>query len=199
MAVNPAQRDTEERRPPYGTSRRSPDEQRQAILEMLISATSLAQAKTPPEGEDLEVIARSFEYALGHIPTQHLPVCFERAMRAKVDTYPLSAPEVNKQWLEYQQELLREGQAWTPPALPSGKGTITLNQFKQRHNLPADWKLGDPYPESSDLYNAPLPGKLEHEQPRYRCLRCMDAGWTRIPYDAQSGRPAKLIRCSCQA
>jgi hypothetical protein len=118
-------------------------------------------------------------------------------MRDKVDTYPLSATEVNRAWKDYEQELLRVGQEWTPPALPSGQLYITIDTFKERHNLPATWKLGDPYPETSDLYNAPLPGQLEHEQPRYTCLLCKDAGWTRVPYDAKTGRHAKLVRCEC--
>jgi hypothetical protein len=140
----------------------------------------------------------AFAYALEDIPTQHLRNCFVLAIRAQTDDFPLTAAAVNRQYEELKPDLLRKAQQQQPPALPSGKGYITLSQFKERHNLPEEWQLGQPYPETSDLYNAPVPGKLEHDQPTYRCLKCLDAGWTRIPYDAKTGRHAKLVRCSCQ-
>jgi hypothetical protein len=164
----------------------------------MINAVYLVQGRTPPEGPMLPLMAKTWEVAIGHIPTKHLEECFTRAIRAKTDNFPFSAPEVNRQWDELKQEILRN-----PPAendtllLTPATGYITIEQFKARHQLPAEWKLGDPYPAQSDLYQKPVPRPL-HEQELVDCPRCKDAGWTRMPYNASLGLPAKLIRCGCQ-
>jgi hypothetical protein len=168
------------------------------LLRKLIVNSELAMGRTPPEGNALQVIEKSWEYAISSVPTHHLEECFRRALAAKRDTFPFAAPEVSRAWEELQQELLRQGYAHDVPALPSGgTGYISLAQFKERHSLPPEWKLGDPYPPESDLYQKPVPRPL-HEEELVDCPRCKDAGWTRMPYNASLGLPAKLIRCGCQ-
>jgi hypothetical protein len=165
----------------------------------MINAVYLVQGRTPPEGPMLPLMAKTWEVAIGHIPTKHLEECFTRAIRAKTDNFPFSAPEVNRQWEELQQELLRrrdENDGDVILLAPS-MGYVTIQEFKARHSLPPEWKLGDPYPPESDLYQKPVPRPL-HEQELVSCPRCKDAGWTRMPYNASLGLPAKLIRCGCQ-
>jgi hypothetical protein len=171
--------------------------QRLRIIKEQIYLDSLAHRRTPESGTAADVVAKAFAYALDGIPTSHLEESFTGAIRAQTDDFPLTAAAVNRFYEELKPELVRQGQQWQPPALPPGQSYITLSQFKERHNLPEDWELGQPYPPESDLSSAPLPGRLEHEQPRYTCLLCKDAGWTRIPYDAKTGRHAKLVRCEC--
>jgi hypothetical protein len=114
-------------------------QRRSILLRALITTAHLAQAQIPPEGEDLEVIERSWEYAIGHIPTHHLEECFRRALQAKTDTYPLSAPEVNAVWQDYSQELVRIGvnnelKLLIAAADGSGKEPMTFSEWKWQHS-----------------------------------------------------------------
>lgn len=167
-------------------------------MRSLIAAADLAAGKTPPEGIALQIIEKSWEYGIGHIPTRHLEECFIRAMRAKVDTFPFSTAEMNAQWLEMQQDLLRVGSPDEGLMLPAGRpGDMSLSQWKEKHGLPPDWSLGDPYPETSDLYKKPVP--LTYDERRlFTCYKCKDAGWTRIPYNPMTAKVI-LVRCECQA
>lgn len=143
----------------------------------------------------------SWEMVIGDIPTHHLQECFIRAARAKLDDYPLTANAVNRAYQEMKPELLRQAQenaASQERLLMSGKGSLdrmTLDEWKTRHNLPPAWKLGDPFPPESDLYNKDVPAPLVEG---YACRKCKGSGWTRIPYDAAHEYPAKLMPCSCQ-
>ena len=171
---------------------------RSKIIKEQIYLDSLAHRKTPESGSVAEVTAKAFAYALEDIPTSHLEACFTRAIRAQTDNFPLGAAAVVRQWEGLGQELLRNPPEPDVLALPVARsGYLSLVDWKAKHNLPEAWQLGQPYPPESDLYNRPVPGELAHEQPRYSCHRCLDAGWTRIPYDARTLRPAKIIRCSC--
>lgn len=170
----------------------------------LLSASYLAQHRTAPVGEDLDMLIDAFEMSLAQVPTEHLPMCFQMAMACKVDTFPLSAPEVNAQWQVWKDE-----EQWAAPErvdapadiprLPEPRSyLLSLDEFRVKHNLPATWKLGDPYPEGSDLHNKPVPGSLERDQERYYCFLCLDAGWVRIPYDVRARTSPKLVRCVCK-
>lgn len=170
-------------------------------MKNLITILDLAQGRTPFEGGALDTVARSWQMAIEDIPTHHLEECFKRALKAKRDDFPIAAPAVNKAYDEYKPELLRQAQenaATQDRLLMSGHGSLdrmTIEEWKSRHNLPATWKLGDPFPPESDLHNKPLPQKTEVV---YACQRCLDAGWTRIPFDPVTGYGPKLIRCKCQ-
>lgn len=143
-----------------------------------------------------EVTAKAFAYALEDIPTHHLEACFTRAIRAQTDSFPLDAAAVNRQWEGLKQELLLAPQEPEQLALPVARsGYLTVIEFKAKHNLPDSWETGHPYPPESDLYNKAVPGN----EPLYRCYKCLDAGWTRIPFDVKTLWPAKTIRCECAA
>lgn len=73
---------------------------------MIVTVGNLALQRPVPEGRDLEVIVKSFEYALGDVPTQHLEECFKRAMKAKRDTFPLASVELTTQYEAMKPELL---------------------------------------------------------------------------------------------
>jgi hypothetical protein len=167
------------------------------IIKEALYLDSLAHRRTPDKGNAADIVAKAFDYALEGIPTNRLEESFTGAIRAQTDDFPLTAAAVNRFYEELKPELVRQGQQWQPPALPPGQFYITIDEFKRRHNLPPEWELGQTYPPDSDLHNAPLPGSLEHEQETFKCLKCKDAGWTRIPYDAKTGRHAKLVRCEC--
>lgn len=148
------------------------------------------------------LVAKSFAYALEDIPTHWLEEAFKRAIQNKTDDFPLTAAAVNKAYQDFLPEL--QARAATHSAkqehlLRSGRGSLgvmTLIEWKQRHNLPDEWKLGEPYPPESDLYGKPVP-LTAYQKHVFRCEKCKDAGWTRIPYYAVHGIGAVLMRCSC--
>lgn len=74
-------------------------------LRMLIVTAYSTQGHVPPEEVDLSTLEATWEYACGDIPTEHLDECFRRALRAKRNSYPLSAIEVNMAWVDYRLEL----------------------------------------------------------------------------------------------
>jgi hypothetical protein len=148
------------------------------------------------------MVAKSFAYALEGIPTHHLEECFRRAIRAKVDDFPMTAAAVNRAYQELIPELLAQSEthsAMQEYLLRSGQRSLdlmTVIEFKEMHNLPATWELGMAYPPESDLYGAG--GTLSQEDAReYRCERCHDAGWTRRPYDKVLNVGPTLVRCEC--
>ena len=119
-----------------------------------------------------------WEYALGGIPTHHLEECFRRAVRANDGKFMVLATQINQQYTDMLPELQRAAQANAQQQerlLMSGHGSLgymSLEEWKARHNLPVEWRLGDPYPPESDLHGAPLPPVREEV---YRCARCRDA------------------------
>lgn len=171
-------------------------------MKNLITLLDLTQGRTPFEGGALDTVARSWQMALEDIPTHHLEECFRRALKAKRDDFPLSAPAVNRAYDDYKPELLRQAQAHAAEQerlLEAGHGSLdrmTLDEWKTRHNLPAEWKLGDPFPPESDLHGKRVP--MPVQGPIITCELCYNDGWTRIPFDAKTGRHVKLIRCKCQ-
>jgi hypothetical protein len=147
-------------------------------------------------GGELDLEVKVWEYALGDVPTHHLEECFRRAVRAKENGYMVLATEINIQYREMLPELQRQAQAHaaqTDYLLQSGLGGlgyISLEEFKARHNLPAAWKWGIPYPPESDLYRAPVPPMPEQT---YRCQTCRDARWVK---DYPRGRIyPELVMC----
>lgn len=165
----------------------------------------LAQGRTPFEGNALSAVAYSWALALEDIPTHHLAECFKRALKAKRDDFPISAPAVNKAYDDYKIDLIKQAAEHAEAQerlLIAGHGSLdrmTVDEWKQRHNLPMEW---NPFegkalviPPESDLYNKPLPTLPEDV---IRCRRCKDAWWLRIPFDPIRLWAAKLMPCSCQ-
>lgn len=153
--------------------------ERMRIIKQALYVSNLAQGKPPDSAEQQTAVAMSFAYALEDIPTHHLEACFQRAIREQTDSFHLTAAAVNKVYDEMMPELQRKAQEHAAQAdylLQSGQGSLgytSLVEFKARHNLPASWRLGNPYPPESDLYNKPLPPMPEQT---YRCSTCKDAG-----------------------
>lgn len=142
----------------------------------------LAQHQNVPEGDALQAEVKVWGYSLEDIPDAHLGECFRRAFAAKRDDYMLKAPAVLREWDAYREELvalatLNRDHLLMLPAPASTP--ITLKAFRARHNLPADWELGQPYPPESDLYGVPAerPGKVWVEEP--------------VPYDPRWYRRTK--------
>ena len=99
-------------------------------------------------------------------------------MRAKENGYMVLATEINQQYREMLPELQRQAHAHAAQQeylLQSGQGGlgyISAEEFMTRHNLPATWRPGQPYPPESDLYSAPVPPQPDAV---YWCDTCKDA------------------------
>lgn len=125
-------------------------------------------------------MAEAYSIALEDIPTERLRACFVRAIRGRRDGFPPASGDVLTEWEGLREELRVQGQQHAENELlrlKAGHGSLglmTLGEFKERHNLPATWKLGQPYPPESDLYEKPLPPR---DVPWGGCDRCADAGW----------------------
>jgi hypothetical protein len=167
---------------------------------MLISAAYLTQGQGVPA--DIEQMVTAYGYALEDIPDQHLAECFRWAIKAKRDSYVVRTSEVLAQYDELKLELLRAPQD-TAPALPSPAiERYHLDEWKRKHNLPAEWRMGEPYPQDSDLYatwsdtgfavGQKPPGKRE----AIACGNCNDAGWLVDRRDPQKpiARPCPACR-----
>ena len=163
---------------------------------------ALSRQKAPEYGNTAKALAVSFAYALENVPTRWLEESFRRAIQTKEDDFPITASSVNKAYNELLLELQAREQtqkAMREYKLKSGQGgpgLMSIDEFKARHNLPAAWKLGEPYPPESDLYGKPVPPSA-YQKHLFRCLKCKDAGWTRIPYDALTNSAPVLMRCGC--
>jgi hypothetical protein len=166
--------------------------ERLRTIRQAIYISSLAQGKPSETGQALEAVAISFAYALEDIPTHHLEEAFRRAIQTKVDDFPLTAAAVNRAYQEMIPDLQRQAQdhaagTGLPPLLVSGLAAgMNLQTWKERHNLPQDWRLGDPYPPECDLYDS------IRLAPVYACLTCKDAGWVA---DWRPMQASKLIPC----
>jgi hypothetical protein len=138
-----------------------------------------------------------WEYALGDVPTHHLEECFRRAVRAKENGYMVLATEINQQYREMIPELQRQANAQAAQQdylLRSGQGSLgytSLAEFKTRHNLPPQWKLGDAYPPESDLYDGPVPPMPEAV---HVCSTCKDARLVKDYPPGQEGRLHPYLR-----
>lgn len=152
------------------------------------------------EREQFKSEATAWTFALGQIPTQHLEECFKRAISGWMSEYMMPAAAVNKAYHEMIPELQERAEVhggMQEFLLRTGYGSMgymTLIEWKERHNLPAAWKLGDPYPPESDLYGKSLPSR---QPENYRCSKCKDAGWLVQPYDTVAAYGPTLMRCSC--
>lgn len=165
-------------------------------IKQTIRLNALSLQRVPEEGDALEALATSFAFALEDIPSHHLRECFRRAIQTNTSDFPLTAAAVIRVWNDIMPELRAQAASASIAEeyrLKSGQGSIEymgLAEFKLRHNLPIEWRLGDAYPPESDLYQAGVP--LQAEQ-AYRCERCKDARWVK---DYPTGRPfAKLEPC----
>jgi hypothetical protein len=151
---------------------------RAQLMKQLITVAFRLGGRTLLTGAELDLEVKVWEYALGDVPTHHLEECFRRAVRAKENGYMVLATEINQQYREMLPELQRQAQAHsaqTDYLLQSGQGGlgyISLAEFRARHNLPASWKPGDPYPPESDLYDAAVPPQPEQV---IGCWTCRDA------------------------
>lgn len=147
-------------------------------IKQALYVNSLAQNRRPDEGKELHALATSFAYALENIPTQHLAECFQRAIRNNTDDFLLTAGAVNREYAELipeLQELARRHSQEKEYQLKEGRGSLgdmTVVEWKERHNMPADWRLGQNYPPESDLYNGPYPEREEVPAP--------PKGWSRV-------------------
>jgi len=150
----------EERSPSFTWSRYTQEQmgERLRIIRAQIYLDSLSQRRQPEAGESADAVAKSFAYALDDIPTHHLEEAFRRAIRAKVDDFPLTAAAVNRAYDDMLPELqarARSNADLQYGLLKEGHGSLgymTLLEWKALHNLPAAWRLGDPIPPESDLY-----------------------------------------------
>lgn len=158
----------------------------------------MVAGRTAPDTTELDLLAKAYNYALEDVPTHHLEQCFKIALYNKRDNFPVSGIEMRLAWLGYKDELrarAAEHAAEMERELMFGKGSldyISLDEFKRRHNLPPQWRLGDAYPPESDLYSKPLPPR---EPEQFKCARCKDAGWL---VDRTHRLKPKMVRCpSC--
>lgn len=184
----------------------SETEERLRIVAHYLSISILASGRQT-ERDQFKAEATAWTLALSHIPTQHLEECFKRAITGWTSEFMMPAAAVNRAYRDYLPEL--EARAHThaekqEALLRAGYGSLglmTFTEWKQRHNLPANWRgtgrlpelSAEPYPPESDLYHKHI---LEVE-PEYRCEKCKDAGWLRVPYDSVHGVGPTLVRCSC--
>lgn len=119
---------------------------------------SLALGRAPDDGTDQAVIATSFAYALEDIPTCWLEEAFKLAIRNKRDDFMLAATAVNRAYDDMLPEIQRMAEIRANGGrrlLGSGEPEqeeMGPRVWKARHNLPEDWRPGDPYPPESDLH-----------------------------------------------
>lgn len=119
-----------------------------------------------PEGKELDLLAQAYEYALDEVPTQHLEEAFKRAVKAKQkkhDNFVISGIDIGAEYLDMLPELAERARAHSAQQenlLMAGRGsldTMTISEWKERHNLPREWHKGDMIPPESDLYGKPVP------------------------------------------
>jgi hypothetical protein len=148
----------------------------------MLYVNSLAQGRTPDTGESLDALASSFAYVLDTLPTQHLEECFKRAMQHNTGDFLLTAGAVTKEYQDMLPELQRAAAQHANEQtlrLEAGYGSLDrmgIDEWKTRHNLPAAWRLGEPYPPESDLCGAPVPRPAEVV---WDCNTCHDARWVK--------------------
>jgi hypothetical protein len=126
-------------------------------LKSLITVAFRLGGRQVPEGQELELEVKVWEYALGDVPTHHLEECFRRAIHAKTDSYMVLATEIRKQYQEMLPELAQQArEASDRLALQAGYDdadrAMGAREWKEKHNLPATWSPTDGYPPESDLY-----------------------------------------------
>ena len=157
------------------------DEEFAARLAIIVDETQHAytsQGKLVDVGR-LTTDAPSWAYALEQIPTKQLGRAFTRAIQSWSSDYPMGASYVKRVYDEMQKEH-REGYGTLTDVTSVGealrllsgryeeqppKKPMSISEWKEKHGLPKEWKLGDPYPENSDLrakpYEEPLPSVYE--------------------------------------
>lgn len=103
--------------------------------------------------------ALSWARSLELIPTKHLGRIFKRATQMWDSDFPMTAGYVKRLYEEYKLEMAQEAQLPDNYALPAPEeadydtqGRMSVTAWKELHNLPASWRMGDPYPEYSDLF-----------------------------------------------
>jgi hypothetical protein len=119
---------------------------------------------------------------LDAIPTQHLDECFKRAMQHNTGDFLLTAGAVTKEYQDMLPELQGMASANANEQtlrLEAGYGSLDrmgIDEWKTRHNLPAAWRLGEPYPPESDLHGVLPPAQVEEV---WQCEMCRDARWVK--------------------
>lgn len=189
------------------TSSTSPEykhELRRSALSLLITQCYLTQGQGVPD--DIELMVTAYGYALEDIPDKHLSECFRRAIKAKRDSYVVRASEVLTQYDELKTERLTQPvvDEQRPALQGPAPDRMTWDDFRGKHNLPPQWRPGQPYPPGSDLFGrdneaadrraAVLGGDVRG---LFRCLRCRDAGWLVDRLDPK--RPVRRACPSCKA
>lgn len=100
----------------------------------------------PPSGPALEIEVRVWGYSLEDIPDKHLPACFRRAFKRKVDDFMLKASAVTREWVDMKEELvaLETVNRDHILMLPAPKGEAMLHsEWRERHKAK--------YPDGCDL------------------------------------------------
>lgn len=108
--------------------------------------------------DDIPLMAHVYSEVLEAVPDRYLEVCFKRALKANRTDYVPSTGAVHVQWdmlLEELRAIAREHARQEEAKMRAGHGSpagMGLAKWKRKHNLPLEWKLGNPYPPESDLY-----------------------------------------------
>lgn len=152
-----------------------------------------SQGFPPAEGQ-VEGEAPSWAYALAEVPLDWLEPAFAKATRDYRGTHTITAGHVKAALDALKQEVL-EGSRKAPGtepapdpnarALPRPSGQVeylTLDEWKRKHGLPADWKLGQPMPKESDLYGVNVPHRLTDAEPMPRGPMPTDERWWEKKY-----------------
>lgn len=128
------------------------------MMKAIISAAFRLAGRSAISGDELDLEAKVWEYALGDVPTHHLEECFRRAVRAHEGTYMVLATEIRQQYAEMLPELAQQARvASDTAALQAGRDTankaMSLHEWNEKHNLPPGFrKTAEEYPPESDLY-----------------------------------------------
>lgn len=141
---------------------------------------------TVPSKDEFADDLQNWAFALEDVPTKYLTACFSRAIRAHTSKYPVMPSDLLTEFEEMRGEVVaglsvfadREiGWANVAQQLEAGRGAgagadeetgeveyMTSDEWRKRHGLPPDWKVGTPYPPGSDLYGTQVP-EVQHPKP----------------------------------
>ncbi len=181
--------------------------ERTEIVAKYLTISILASGRHT-ERDQFKAEAAAWALALHRIPVHHLEECFRRAIANWASDYMMPAAAVTRAYQEMIPELQARAETHGTMQeflLRTGQGSLdlmTFSEWKERHNLPANWRgtgrmmdlSAEPYPPESNLYKKPVP-RLDDKP--VRCTRCNDVGWTRRPYDSVAGMGPTLVRCEC--